>query len=362
VLFSGCTKEIINDETTEIQTEKGLGLAGVSCKNGILCFSSNAEFKDFYDKNLNMSDSELDNWEKNTGFISMRNIFNQIVDAENALELPYENMTPEQLKNATPPPSHSELYFKYLKSGFLKLRTYEDGTESYDYNVINPSSVGFYNENGLLKIGDTIYQVTDKALKIITDGDFGKIDLLQKTDKSDRQNHIDVISFGGNDKGLICSRTSGWVSSGNAYHSKRIKTDITYYTNVDPGCQHAFITYNIGVECQRKNVWGNWKYYSTDTYISGNWTSSITLFKIIGFGKISISYPCSYTYASHPNQINNFHASINPFNGTTAPFPSSWVYHNPYPGYQFDRAVDVNILYNWTAHGFGLTATAKYPD
>jgi hypothetical protein len=356
-MFTGCSKEkdVLNVktvETTTVKTEKGL-----------LCFSGKAEFENIYNQHLQMSDSELNLWEKKSGFVSMRNIFNQIVEAENALNLPYEKMTPEQLQNATPPPAHSELYYKYLKSGFLKIQTYADGSESYTYNVINPSSVGYFNENGLLKIGDTIYQVTDKALKLITYGDFGKIDLLQKTNQSDKQNHIEVMYFQKHDKGLDHSHSSDWQATGDAYHSKRIRVDITYYTNIDPGLRAAFITYNVGVQCQQKNMWGNWVLCSTDTYIYGTWTSSFILFGIPPiWNSLSFSYPCSYTYTVHPNQINNFDISLNPFNGTTAPFPSSWVYHNPHTGYQFDRSTDVNITYNYTVSGFGnLFATVKWP-
>lgn len=321
LLIGGCKKDTIElNKNNIIQNETN----NVTLKHGILNFSDRTTFEKIYSELIMMSKEQADEWEKKLGFVSQRYIFNQIVDAENAWNDKYQNYSQEELKKISP---HSELYYKYVNNGLIKV--FDEGTEneSYNYSVFNPSYTYVINEQGFVAIGDSIYQLTADKLKIITDGDFDKIKNIAEINSSNnniivenKQNIMTQISRGEWDWG----GNTGWIASGSSVGSKRIRMSVAFSSNLYSTGKGCSVTYNVNVQCEQRKTFGGWTKVTTYTAINGNWNARLWLSDYS-----SVSYQQTFSYAGG---INNFWSSIRPTaSNSVAPYPSSFLYTAPSP-------------------------------
>ena len=319
-------------------------LAGVTVKNGILVFST----LDAYDKNypiiFNMSNAQSRSWEKSLGFVSQRNIFNQIVDAEYAyLVAPYENLTDAQLGKMRPPKGHTSIYNKYLRSGLIIAEPDGQGGESYTSPLPIRGYLPIINEQGYFIVGNTVYQIKDKLIKEMPAAKLSKLSALNKASADNLANEIKVNTVVENSpassaKGASSSTaasacnyplSSGWVTSGK----RRGMITVTFaksYWNPYPH-KKVTISYNVNVKSQKKNFWGTWVYPScpNECWIDFKWTSVFDFMSTISLGYAGSSVsPRTYSYP-HPNCLNDFNTSLNPASSATAPYPSSFIFTAP---------------------------------
>lgn len=312
---------------------------GVRAKDGILLFDSLETFEQTYPTILNMDAEQSALWERSVGFVSQRNIFNQIVEAEYGyLVKPYENKSDEALKRMKAPQGHTNVYRKYLRAGVIKIERVE-GEDTYDYALTDRSYAPIANTGGFYIVGDTVHQVKGDLAKEMRGGDLSKLSLLAKAKSSDPANKIvvrpviDVSAASAAQSGLSgCSfpLSSNWVTSG----SRRGLTTVNFYVSyLNPfPYTKVIINYTVEVRSQKKNFWGTWVYPScpNECWIGGAWTLNFDYMNGATLGHAFTNYFArSYSY-QHPNCINLFQASINPVaSGVSAPFSSSFIFTAP---------------------------------
>lgn len=345
VAIWGCKKDELeksNTINTKVQTEE------VIVKEGILSFKDRKSFDQIYPKLVTMSGEESETWENKLGFISQRSIFNKVVDAEIAWDKKCQNLSKEEQKTVL---RHSDLYYKYIKSGLFEITDKGTSDETYNYSVYNPTYTCVLNEKGVLIINDTIYQLTNDKLKIITDGNKEKIKDLSNTDFSNN-NHIivyDMQKYKIKSKGIFnWYGSSGWKYNGN----RRLLIGWGFGSDLLGGGTNCNVIYNVNVQCQEKNWLGNWNYSFINTLISSNWNARFVL-----MDNTKLDYNPSFAYYG---SINNFWASINPtVSNSTSPYPSSFTYYAP-SGNNFWYELQVYNA-NWTAiDAAGTTANCYH--
>ena len=259
----------------------------VTLQNGMLVFDTK-EALDVTLIQLQLAGRKLvDDWEKSIGFTSHRNIFYQVIDAEDALEKTYENM-PEEKKNyyRNQPQPHTDTYQKYLQDEILKVVTEKDGNQYFDYGVSMPSMASVINLEGFVKVNGIIYQYTKDAQKMILDGDFNKIEDLKRLNK----NHVDKVfavkSYSGlqvrND--LINNFSKGEDEPFKFPENKRrvkffvLGTSEPYGNPIAHDCTtFQTCTFNLRTQAQKKNFWGNWvfsDYYPPFSLTNASWDYS----------------------------------------------------------------------------------------
>jgi hypothetical protein len=316
-------------------------LAGVTAKSGILVFDTLATYERSYPVIFNMSAEQSEAWEKSLGFVSQRNIFNQIVKAEYAyLAAPYEGKGVDELRRMTQPRGHTAVYEKYLRSGVIRTERDKSGDETYTCAIPIGGYLPIINEQGYFIVGDTVYQIKNKLIKEMSGGELSNLAALDRATSDDPVARISVhrvvenspaTSATGAKAASNCSYplSSGWLTNGNRRGSITVNFSKTYvypypYTKV-------IINYNVNVKSQKKTGGGNWVYPScpNECWLSFNWTgvfdymSKVTL----GYAGSTVS-PRSFSYP-HPNCINDFNGSFSPITGTNAPYPSSFTFTAP---------------------------------
>jgi hypothetical protein len=317
----------------------------VKVKNGILIFTTIETYEENFPFIANMSAEQSESWEKSLGLVSQRNIFNQIVKAEyEYLAGPYEDKSPDELKRIAAPKGHTVIYNKYLQQGLIRIQRDASGEETYVPAVLIASYLPIINEQGYFIVGDTIYQIKNNLIKEMRGVDFSKLSLLDKATSDDSVSKIKVQPAIDDSaastrspappgvapsSGCSYPRSSGWVTIGG----RRAMTTVTFsksYWNPFPYAK-VTITYNVSVQSQKKNFWGSWVYPScpNECWIGFTWTTVFDYISKISLGYAGTStYTRSYSYP-HPNCLNYFSVSLNPTTGTTAPYPSSFIFTAP---------------------------------
>lgn len=214
---------------------------------------------------------------------------------------------------------HSEEYWTALNDGVI--RVFDEGTEDeyWDYSVFDRSFIDFINKDGLFAIGDTLYHVTDKALKAMKPADINKPELLISATSADEKNNIYILHQESNLKytspGLI---ESSWVNSGGGKKGeKRIKIGIYlavryYITGAYPQQGSYEFYHDCYVQCQERNWLRKWKYESANINVNGSWVVSVYYF--------TQSYINSWSWNGGASSY--LKASINPATGSSAPYQS----------------------------------------
>jgi hypothetical protein len=316
-------------------------LAGVTAKSGILVFDSLATYERSYPVIFNMSAEQSEAWEKSLGFVSQRNIFNQIVKAEYAyLAAPYEDKSADELRRMAPPRGHTAVYEKYLRAGVIRTERDKGGDETYTCAIPIGGYLPIINEQGYFIVGDVVYQIKNKLIKEMSGGELSNLAALDRATSDDPGARISVhrvvenspaTSATGAKAASSCSYplSSGWLTNGNRRGSITVNFSKTYvypypFTKV-------IINYNVNVKSQKKTGGGSWVYPScpNECWLSFNWTGVFDY-----MSKVTLSYagstvsPRSFSYP-HPNCINDFNGSFSPITGTNAPYPSSFTFTAP---------------------------------
>jgi hypothetical protein len=337
----------MQNKDKDMNTDRGkvvpaqIVLEGVTAKKGILVFNSLETFEKAYPAILHMDMAQSALWEKNIGFVSQRNIFNQIVNAEyDYLAKPFDNKSERQLRKMVAPKGHTNIYQQHLRSGVIAPQKIDGEEETYDYSLSDKSYVPIVNAKGFFIVGDTIYQVKDGLTKEMKGADLPRLSLLDKAKSDDGTGKIkvrptfnaspaDVAAASAGLAGCSFPLTSNWVTNGSRRGITTVTLALSYW-NPFP-YKKVTITHNVFVQSQKKNFFGTWVYATcpNECWIGGTWTMNFDFMSAATLGYVYTNYyPRSYSYP-HPNCINNFQASINPVTGGTAPYPSSFVFTAP---------------------------------
>ncbi|WP_059026863.1 hypothetical protein [Gabonibacter massiliensis] len=132
-------------------------------------------------------------------FRSQRDVMDEIIEAESGQIDYLRTLNEVDLEKAI---KHSKLYYKYLKEDFIKEVFYNDGSTSYDLNLATPYYAKVLNEKWYFAVGDTIYQVTPKYLKIWIGGDINRYTELNNYTSSDESRRIFVTDYSQKDTSI----------------------------------------------------------------------------------------------------------------------------------------------------------------
>ncbi len=151
-----------------------------------LIFKDQKTFEETVKALNNKGRKELDAWEQKLGFVSLRSLFEDVVDTEVALREKEEFLSKEQqqriIKNA---------YVTDLAASSLDFMnaTHENG---YRLKIYSLYLARLVERRGIVQIGKEIQLHGEDVIKVITDGDASKIALLFQTNETDKSKGIEV--------------------------------------------------------------------------------------------------------------------------------------------------------------------------
>ena len=239
---------------------------------------------------INLADAaSVDAWEQSLGITSQRNLFNQIVAQEDAINDYQESLPPGQ---QSPTELHSALFQTKLASGLIKYVTDPSDASTYwDYAITNRQIAPAVNEQGLVKVEGKIYQFTKGALtKIVKDGDYSRVATLGSYTVPTETAYIMVVSaaIDAPCAPIDFSSLRVWKMPTN---KKRVKveiigTSVSNFGDFSGPCAMmpygATCQFQIRTQAQKKNFWGTWVYSSgfspSLTISAATWSYRYTLF------------------------------------------------------------------------------------
>lgn len=253
-----------------IATVKYSLLANFSVSNlGYLEFKDNKSFETTLNYLIEKDSTFLSNWENQIGFLSMRNLFDQIVEAELILSQNQEGLSPHAIQALQHAPiQHAPITDKY-KEMLITVLT-EDSAGYFDKNINSEEYSYVVNKDGIVSISDTIYQYTKEYIKMITDGDISKIELMKKATQTDIGLNIIVLKIEDN-KGA-----GSWLKSATGNNGRfRVIQYLGFTQNVSGG--QTATTWEVKGRSLQRRLFGAWydNYKATIT-LSGNHTGNIT--------------------------------------------------------------------------------------
>lgn len=188
VFFSACNTE-------KAQIQPGNDPAGlVQARNGLLVFRSYQDFIKIRQELSSASRQELDQWEaKFPAFASQRFIFESIVDDDllhksQVQKLPAGEV--DKLKSSL----GDDFYYGKSVLANKALLAFDDYGYSLSILGHDPYIEYFVNKDGLVQIGDSIFQYKENSIKIIRDGQYSKVAQLNDLQESSIESNVSVIN------------------------------------------------------------------------------------------------------------------------------------------------------------------------
>ena len=281
-VFNGCQKD---DQQVSVLQSKELIIEAfkptydVGVKNGMLVFESKLAFDVTKLEIAGADRKAVDLWEQKLGIETPASIFQAVVFAEDSVSKYFESLPrSEQAYWKTQPEIHSEIYQKALSEQIIQLLPDGDGGEYFDLNLSDKTAAYVVNLEGLVIVEGQIHQYTSNAIKLITDGDLGKIEKLKMINETYQDENILVAVFdnmasnsdnqlksAGFQSNKNWTRTTNWTSVSS---KKRVKVWIDGHSELygayaqDYCSEYASCTFYVRAEAMEKNFWGNWKYTS----------------------------------------------------------------------------------------------------
>jgi hypothetical protein len=260
-VFNGCQKDepvLIDEQPQEVVKPD------VYAENGYLVF-----------KDINTVDSiilvlagfnqiEKEAWERQFSYVSARSQFDALFDE-------YEKLGSMEEFNR----------FKERNRGKLRFNDFDPEDNSIDYPFVTELLVPVLNSNGLVKIGTALSKFTDEDQIVVLDGDFNKLNNIEKYAESGevlllprlKSTEYDYVY---SDFASYCPfpRGSGntpipnrWWTEGDRRLNNELKTDVVflYYEHLGNSnyLYHYRRTYYLKQRAQKRS-WGNWNDYKTD--------------------------------------------------------------------------------------------------
>jgi len=184
-------------------------------KKGILVFD-NRQSANEYLNNFVSNTKVYQKYEEGIGFKSVQTLYWEILDTQSDLYDKYDAIYEANKNDLSKIENQSfekytDITKKYLASGFISEEEIDvDGEkiERLELTTSAPYYAPILNMENLVVINDTIYQFNAGEMRMITDGDFSKIEQMQKasdtnldediivaTEKSKSTTYSDVIEY-----------------------------------------------------------------------------------------------------------------------------------------------------------------------
>ncbi|SFF53030.1 hypothetical protein SAMN04488541_104922 [Thermoflexibacter ruber] len=286
ICSNACTKttplEILTIEEKNLSIQLSIPIEGVEVRfynfsfNGrveansnYLSFKDSASFYKVLNSLIKSKPEEIREWNQKIGFQSLQNIYDIAVLSERK-EMEKEGEISDLQRN------------RLITYGCLSDFTFNhrylfkfDKEKGMDMKLFNPSLAPLLNIDGIVQVGQNIFQYGEDFVKIITDGDINKVNHLYKFTKSDKSQNI-VVCLVNNRMKESSVPTNGkvedWVRSCettvNSPASYRTLVyeefyDYTNYTGIHPYYNpYSTYTHFIKVRNLKRGFLGYW--YDTD--------------------------------------------------------------------------------------------------
>jgi hypothetical protein len=268
LLFSGCNEEIVELDTTTIQ----------SLQNSTLTFADYGEFSAKAAELNNMTIEQLENWCSENGVITQELLFRNLHIQEELHEQKVINdfgndITLDELKSKEIDP-HSDLYYQLIDKGIIE-ELDEDGSTSYKAKIFNPVYMSVLNEDGLVVINNELFCFNESGYKVIHDCDYNKIPFLKDICETNPDLGITVHNYE-----ITNKKGYGHSFNRNITRNESNRKRVSFQAYFHAGDEGVYYPPSLGtcmgpeffVEAiaQKKNIWGNWVYKNNYTPIDNS--------------------------------------------------------------------------------------------
>jgi hypothetical protein len=254
-VFNGCQKDepvLVDEQLQEVVKPD------VYAENGYLVF-----------KDINTVDSiilvlgglnqiEKEAWERQFSYVSARSQFDALFDE-------YEKLSSIDEFNR----------FKERNRGKLRFNDFDPEDNSIDYPFVTELLVPVLNSNGLVKIGTSLSKFTDEDQIVVLDGDFKKLNNIEKYAESGEVLLLPKLKSTINDYMYTDFPTYNPYQSNYRWYEKtsdrRLLNELRveriylgYYINTNNQQVHEYrLSYLLKQRAQKRS-WGHWNDYKTD--------------------------------------------------------------------------------------------------
>ena len=265
VMFQSCEKKKIateiSEETVEQKKPTTIDISTIEMEGNMLNFKNEDEYFNAIQTLSEMTEEELDKWENNMGFYSLRTRINNAMD---------------DIDNAQTKEEYQSLLDKY--NDIIEINA-ENSVRPIITDLIYTSIT---NEYGIYKTDKVLNKLTREHIVSASIEDYNTLVNIKFTD-NDFDNNLKSQKYIENSSDKAYCGTSH--SAYKQYDKRRVfvtasKHQYTFWYNNSRS--YYFKVYMYG---EKKNIWGNWKSYKTylnfkDTrakfyypvfYIPGGW-------------------------------------------------------------------------------------------
>ena len=215
MMIISCNDQAIDDVE---RSSKVLEPKLVKSKNGILVFNDQTQLNETLNRLLQMTNNEINEWEKKHYFVSAQTIFENIVTADSEIDAYYESLTEEE-QNALDKKiikKHSDLFYKYLDDEVIVDYEQSNKEDTYRLNLADESYAPICNSRGIFMVGDTLFQIASNKIKYWVNGNVNQTARLINAEEE--TDEIKFIVRQANLKGSLIenqdyTRTTGYSGS-----------------------------------------------------------------------------------------------------------------------------------------------------
>lgn len=266
VLFVwSCEKESLMSELTLDQILNG---KEVAVHKGMLNFKDQASFDSFVKSRVDLSATELEQWEKANNFKSLSTIHEEIIDKEdvflNTMNIKYNGSESITRKDIGYTPEAQAL----IDKGLLVVNEYE----TLDLNVPVHFYGGLLNKDGILRIGNEIHVPKMDFIMVIKDGDIAKISIAKNYKPGDQlENGVQIARVERSIKSsnATTSKVAATLSCDNVVDRYRLivydEYSYIFFNDGSFPCRNEFSNYNIRLRSLRK-ILGTWQNHETSQW------------------------------------------------------------------------------------------------
>lgn len=275
MFIAGCNKENL-ENTTPVVSVSEVSYNG----HRILKFRNKTEFdKKVVEMNSVLNQNSTDIKSQPDGFVSMKDAFDMIV----ADDIRYADNNCDQ---------HTNLILSYPNAFVTKYC--DDGAGYYDLNICEYYLSNIVNPDGLVIIGDSIYQYTHKYIKVLKEIRMERIPILMEAEASNENMRIAVS--------VVNYANSSGTASYQRKSQKTVKRHrvILYETFVQNTSNYypsnKVTAYWVTFRSLQRRLFGLWyDNYSTNMVIAGRYEGNRVVGWLTDNEEVTVNYTSGYS-------------------------------------------------------------------
>jgi hypothetical protein len=265
LLFGACQ----NDKTAQPNP------VPVGSQATYLRFDTPEDFKKALMETSKMSRKELDDWDKSKGFVSLRSIYEQIVDEENEAFDAEEKMIQK-----------NPMLVKTLKhKNSSKINNVKDlvkvDNSGIELNLYDADHANLLNKDGVVKIGKSLVRYGTNYIKVVLDGDYSQVPKLSTINEQNQTANLRYFPVRITSKEVIPNgrpmnnNRYCWDKNDDNNYEMQAWSDGYYEWYYIVGYEITTVSTavaKIEMKLRRKGWTGQWTNHNTTSYgVDGTW-------------------------------------------------------------------------------------------